>query len=94
MCPVVRDLEAEMGTWGPGIRQDDVVMDVIGEFSELLKTCKSVDEATKAVKLEFAPREFKGINTVVILRIRPIYEEKNVLIPFSPPQADGEIRPC
>ena len=42
-----------MGAWGHGIRQDDVVCDVIGEFEELLKAGKSAAEATDAVTSRF-----------------------------------------
>lgn len=42
-----------MGAWGHGIRQDDVVCDVIGEFEELLKAGKSAADATDAVKSRF-----------------------------------------
>jgi hypothetical protein len=46
--------ESAMGTWGHGIRQDDFVCDVIGNFEDLLKAGKSVSDATKAVKSTFA----------------------------------------
>ena len=44
-----------MGAWGEGIRQDDFVCDVIGIFEDLLKAGKSVADATKTVKSNFAP---------------------------------------
>lgn len=43
-----------MGAWGYGIRQDDFVLDVVGEFEDLLKDGKSVADATSAVKAKFA----------------------------------------
>lgn len=43
-----------MGAWGAGIRQDDLVCDVIGEFEDLLKSGKDLEGATKAVKAKFA----------------------------------------
>ena len=42
-----------MGAWGHGIRQDDVVCDVIGAFEEGLKQGKSIAQATKAVRKQF-----------------------------------------
>jgi hypothetical protein len=42
-----------MGAWGYGIRQDDLVCDVIGVFEDLLKAGKSVCEATEAVRSKF-----------------------------------------
>ena len=42
-----------MGSWGYGIRHDDFVMDVIGEFEDVLKSGKSVAEATAAVTARF-----------------------------------------
>lgn len=42
-----------MGAWGYGIRQDDFVLDVIGEFEDLLKAGRSVADATEAVKSQF-----------------------------------------
>jgi len=42
-----------MGAWGYGIRQDDLVCDVIGVFEDLLKAGKSVREATEGVKSKF-----------------------------------------
>ena len=42
-----------MGAWGYGIRQDDFVCDVIGVFEDVLKTGKSVREATEAVRSKF-----------------------------------------
>src|SRR5437588_11284276 len=39
-----------MGTWGTGIRQDDFVLDVIGDFEEFLRQGRSVAEATDAVR--------------------------------------------
>ena len=38
-----------MGSWGYGIRHDDFVADLIGEFEDVLKAGKSVAEATAAV---------------------------------------------
>lgn len=43
-----------MGAWGSGIRQDDFVMDVIGDFEEQLKAGKSIADASKALKKEHA----------------------------------------
>ena len=42
-----------MGAWGYGIRQDDLVCDVIGVFEDLLKAGKSVREAAEAVTSKF-----------------------------------------
>ena len=42
-----------MGAWGRGIRDDDVVCDVIGEFEGLLKAGKSTDEATAELMSRF-----------------------------------------
>lgn len=42
-----------MGSWGYGIRHDDFVMDVIGEFEDALKAGKSVAEATASVTARF-----------------------------------------
>ena len=36
-----------MGTWGPGIRDNDAVCDMIDEFEELLRAGKSIREATR-----------------------------------------------
>ena len=44
-----------MGAWGYGIRQDDFVCDIIGEFEDLLKAGKSLREVTEAVSSKFAP---------------------------------------
>lgn len=44
-----------MGTWGYGVRQGDFVCDVIGAFEELLKSGKSIEEATRFVKNQFGP---------------------------------------
>jgi hypothetical protein len=38
-----------MGAWGYGIRQDDVVCDIIGSFEDVLKSGESVAGATKVV---------------------------------------------
>lgn len=43
-----------MGAWGYGVRQDDFVLDVIGDFEDLLKAGKSTAEATAAVRSKFA----------------------------------------
>jgi hypothetical protein len=43
-----------MGAWGYGIRQDDVVCDVIGAFEDNLKQGKNIVEASKAVRKQFA----------------------------------------
>jgi hypothetical protein len=43
-----------MGAWGHGIRQDDVVLDVIGVFEDALKRGRGVPDATAAVKSRFA----------------------------------------
>jgi hypothetical protein len=42
-----------MGARGYGIRQDDLVCDVIGVFEDLLKAGKSVQEATETVSSQF-----------------------------------------
>jgi hypothetical protein len=42
-----------MGAWGSGIRQDDLVLDVIGEFEDALKAGKSVAAASEAVALRY-----------------------------------------
>ena len=42
-----------MGAWGYGIRHDDFVCDVIGEFEDAMKSGKSVAEATAAVTSRF-----------------------------------------
>lgn len=42
-----------MGTWGFGIRQDDFVRDVIGEFEDLLKRGTTVRDASDGVKSKF-----------------------------------------
>ena len=47
-------VEAAMGAWGHGIRQDDFVCDVIGDFEDLLKAGRCVSDATKVVKSRFA----------------------------------------
>src|SRR5918993_79007 len=43
-----------MGAWGYGIRDDDFVADVIGDFEDLLKEGKSVRHATDAVTSKYA----------------------------------------
>jgi hypothetical protein len=43
-----------MGAWGHGIRQDDVVLDVIGVFEDALKSGASLGEATQAVSTRFS----------------------------------------
>jgi hypothetical protein len=43
-----------MGAWGHGIRQDDLVLDVIGVFEDALKGGASVGEATQAVRTRFS----------------------------------------
>lgn len=42
-----------MGAWGYGIRHDDFVCDVIGEFEDAMKSGKSAAEATAAVTSRF-----------------------------------------
>ncbi|MBK8207327.1 MAG: hypothetical protein IPK87_11155 [Planctomycetes bacterium] len=42
-----------MGAWGSGIRQDDFVMDVIGDFEEQLKAGNSVAAASKELKTKY-----------------------------------------
>lgn len=42
-----------MGAWGYGIRHDDFVSDVIGEFEDAMKSGKSVAETTAAVTSRF-----------------------------------------
>jgi hypothetical protein len=49
-----RNAECSVGAWGHGIRQDDFVLDVIGDFEDHLKAGKSVREATDALKSKFA----------------------------------------
>jgi hypothetical protein len=43
-----------MGSWGYGIRHDDFVCDVIGEFEDVLKAGKNLAEATAAVMSRFS----------------------------------------
>jgi hypothetical protein len=43
-----------MGAWGYGVRQDDFVCDVVGEFEDALKAGNSVGDATRAVTSKFA----------------------------------------
>lgn len=43
-----------MGAWGYGIRQDDMVLDVIGVFEDALKNGSTVAEATAAVRAKFS----------------------------------------
>ena len=43
-----------MGAWGHGIRQDDFVCDVIGDFDDLLKAGKSVVDATMDLVSRFS----------------------------------------
>ena len=43
-----------MGAWGVGIRQDDFVLDVIGDFEDLLKSGQSIRDATEAVRSKYA----------------------------------------
>jgi hypothetical protein len=43
-----------MGAWGYGVRQDDLVCDVIGAFEDHLKNGKKPAEATSAVRKQFA----------------------------------------
>jgi hypothetical protein len=43
-----------VGAWGHGIRQDDFVLDIIGDFEDLVKAGKSVREASDVVKSTFA----------------------------------------
>jgi hypothetical protein len=43
-----------MGAWGYGIRDDDLVLDVIGVFEDQLKAGHSVREAAAAVKAQFS----------------------------------------
>ncbi|MFO0965249.1 MAG: hypothetical protein U0793_06645 [Gemmataceae bacterium] len=43
-----------MGAWGHGIRQDDLVCDVVAAFEDLLKAGQSVADATSAVQSRFA----------------------------------------
>lgn len=43
-----------MGAWGHGIRQDDFVCDVIGDFDDLLKAGKSVVDATMDLMSRFS----------------------------------------
>jgi len=43
-----------MGTWGTGIKEDDVVCDVIGAFEDKLKDGATIVAATQAVLAEFS----------------------------------------
>lgn len=43
-----------MGAWGYGIRQDDFVLDVVGDFEDRLKAGQGAADATNAVKAKFA----------------------------------------
>ena len=43
-----------MGSWGYGIRHDDFVCDVIGEFEDALKSRKTLAEAAAAVTMRFS----------------------------------------
>lgn len=43
-----------MSAWGHGIREDDFVCDILGEFDDLLKAGKNVKEATHAVTSKFS----------------------------------------
>jgi hypothetical protein len=43
-----------VGSWGLGVEEDDFVLDVIGEFNEVLKHGGSVDSATAVVLERFA----------------------------------------
>jgi len=43
-----------MGAWGTGIRQDDVVRDVLGFFEDRLKNGDSIAQGTRAALAEFA----------------------------------------
>jgi hypothetical protein len=42
-----------MGAWGHGIRQDDLVLDVVGAFEDLLKSGESLRQATETVTSKF-----------------------------------------
>ncbi len=42
-----------MGAWGHGIRQDDLVLDIIGAFEDTLKAGKSIADATSQVTARF-----------------------------------------
>lgn len=43
-----------MGAWGVGIRQDDFVCDIEGEFKDQLKDGKSIADATRYVRERYA----------------------------------------
>ena len=43
-----------MGVWGPGTRQNDFALDVIGHFEDLLKAGNNVADVTNTVKAKFA----------------------------------------
>lgn len=43
-----------MGAWGYGIKQSDFVLDLVGEFDDLLKQGKSAEQATEALKAAHA----------------------------------------
>jgi hypothetical protein len=43
-----------MGSWGHGIRQDDLVSDVIDSFKELLKDGASISDATQKIETQYA----------------------------------------
>lgn len=42
-----------MGAWGYGVRQDDLVCDVVADFEDALKKGKCTREATRAVREQF-----------------------------------------
>ncbi len=48
-----------MGAWGYGIREDDFVCDVIGDFDDLLKQGNSVSSASKRLQSKYLT-EIKG----------------------------------
>jgi len=43
-----------MGAWGTGVRQDDFVLDVAGEFEDHLKDGNSLGDATAFVRRKFS----------------------------------------
>ncbi|HEX6313306.1 MAG TPA: hypothetical protein VFZ73_00540 [Gemmatimonadaceae bacterium] len=43
-----------MGAWGYGIRQDDFVLDVIGDFEDLLRRGQSIRDTSAAIQAKFA----------------------------------------
>lgn len=38
-----------MGTWGAGIEQDDLILDIVSDFNDILKRNQDIDDATKTI---------------------------------------------